>query len=238
MGVMDTTPYRPDAAASSAPGVAGSNPNQAPVADGVVQEAPTAPADDFPAALRDHVRYRLLKKLGEGGMGAVYLAEHKLMHRQVALKVIRTDLAAQPQLIQRFQREVQAAARLDHTNIVRAYDAEQAGSCHFLVMEYVEGTDLGRLLKERGSLSVREACDCVRQAALGLQHAHEQQLIHRDLKPQNLMRTAEGLVKILDFGELCGFRVSGPCARPGKRRCRLGHLPRWRRPQPLGNGHP
>jgi serine/threonine protein kinase len=158
------------------------------------------PADELPTELRDHVRYRILKKLGEGGMGAVYLAEHKLMNRTVALKLIRSELAAQPHLIQRFHREVQAAARMSHPNIVHAYDAEQAGSCHFLVMEYVEGTDLARLLKEQGPLSLREACQSIHQAALGLQHAHEHQLIHRDLKPQNLMRTAQGQVKILDFG--------------------------------------
>src|SRR5262245_12359293 len=128
---MDTGPYQPDAVPSPGEGVRDSSPNWA-----------AAPPDDLPEALRDHVRYRILKKLGAGGMGAVYLAEHQVMHRQVALKVIRGDLAAQPQVIQRFQREVQAAARLAHPNVVSAYDAEQAGSCHFLVMEYVEGTDL------------------------------------------------------------------------------------------------
>jgi tRNA A-37 threonylcarbamoyl transferase component Bud32 len=217
--VMDTTTYQPGLARSSAPGDGRGSPNQAPVADGMVQAAQTALPEDCPTALREHVRYRILTKLGEGGMGAVYLAEHKLMHRQVALKVIRADLSAQPQLIQRFQREVQAAAQLSHPNIVIAYDAEQAGSCHFLVMEYVEGTDLARLVKERGPLSVRQACDCVRQAALGLQHAHEHQLIHRDLKPQNLMRTAEGQIKILDFGLARAVRSAwedgGDCTASG-----------------------
>jgi len=142
----------------------------------------------------------VLRLLGRGGMGTVYLAEHKVMERRVALKVIRPDLTARPELVQRFQREAKAAARLAHPNVVSAYDAEQAGDCHLLVTEYVEGTDLACWLKARGPLPVSEACGYVRQAALGLQHAHEQHMVHRDLKPHNLMRLPSGQVKILDFG--------------------------------------
>jgi hypothetical protein len=103
-------------------------------------------------------------------------------------------------MVERFRREVKAAARLTHPNIVRAFDAEQAGDTHFLVMEFVAGTNLGSLIVERGALPIAEACDYVRQAALGLQYAHEHGLIHRDIKPHNLMRTPDGRVKILDFG--------------------------------------
>ena len=155
---------------------------------------------EVPAALADHPRYRVLKALGRGGMGAVYLAEHKVMKRMVALKVIRPDLAAHPEVVHRFRREVEAVAHLTHPNIVAAHDAEQAGDCFFLVMEYVDGVDLARRLKEHGRLPVAEACDAVRQASLGLQYAHERGLVHRDLKPHNLMQTPSGVVKVLDFG--------------------------------------
>jgi serine/threonine protein kinase len=172
-----------------------------------VDEAPASTSDpavpapaEVPAALARHPRYRVLKLLGRGGMGAVYLAEHKVMERAVALKVIRPDLTARPELIERFRREAKAAARLSHPNIVTAHDAEQAGDCHFLVTEYVAGIDLARWLQAHGPLPAAEACSYIRQATLGLQHAHEQGMVHRDLKPHNLMRTPAGQVKILDFG--------------------------------------
>src|SRR5262249_23670929 len=118
----------------------------------------------------------------------------------VALKVIRRRLLASPTAVERFRREVQAAGQLAHSNIVTAHDAEQAGDTHFLVMELVEGKSLATVVAERGPLPVAEACDYIRQAALGLQHAHERGLVHRDIKPQNLMLTPHGQVKILDFG--------------------------------------
>ena len=134
-------------------------------------------------------------------MGAVYRAEHRLMDRPVALKVIRGDLLGNEAMVERFRREVKAAARLaSHPNIVAAYDAEQAGETHMLVMEFIEGTDLARLVDRRGPLPVGEACEYARQAALGLQHAFEDGMVHRDIKPQNLMRTTRGQIKILDFG--------------------------------------
>ena len=117
---------------------------------------------EVPAALADHPRYRIVKWLGSGGMGAVYLAEHRLMERTVALKVINRDLTDHPGLVERFRREVRAAARLHHPNIVTAYDAEQAGALHFLVMEFVEGTDLAKLVEAAGAAArgrgVRLAC--------------------------------------------------------------------------------
>src|SRR5262249_33562700 len=135
------------------------------------------------------------------GMGAVYRAEHLRMERLVALKVINPGLLRHPATVQRFHQEVRAAARLQHANIVTAHDADQAGGLHFLVMEYVDGISLAELVRTRGPLPVAEGCAYARQAALGLQHAHEQGMVHRDITPHNLMVThAHGLVKILDFG--------------------------------------
>jgi hypothetical protein len=153
-----------------------------------------------PAELADHERYRVVRLLGAGGMGAVYEAEHRVLKRPVALKVINRAYTARPAAVERFRREVRAAARLSHPNIVTTHDAEDAGDTHFLVMEYVAGVSLGRLVKERGPLPVAAACACVRQAALGLQHAHERGMVHRDVKPDNLIRCADGTVKVLDFG--------------------------------------
>lgn len=157
-------------------------------------------SDALPPELARHERYRIVRLLGVGGMGAVYEAEHLVLHRPVALKVIKPAYTANSAALERFRREVRAAARLSHPNIVATHDAEDAGDTHFLVMEYVEGIDLGRLVQERGPLPVDRACDYVRQAALGLQYAFEQGMVHRDLKPHNLMRTPDDRVKILDFG--------------------------------------
>jgi WD40 repeat protein len=143
----------------------------------------------IPPELADHPRYRVLGLIGQGGMGAVYRAEHRRMQRLVALKVINPGLMAKPATVDRFQQEVRAAARLHHPNIVTAHDADQAGGLHFLVMEYVEGRSLADLVGERGPLPTAEACEYIRQAALGLQHAHEQGMVHRDIKPHNLMLT-------------------------------------------------
>ena len=159
---------------------------------------PAAP--EPPAELLDHPRYRLLGFIGSGGMGQVWKARHELMNRVVAVKVIRPDLLRDEKAVARFRQEVEAAAALDHAGIVRAFDAERVGDLHFLVMEYVEGVDLARLVQEKGSLPVAEACDYARQVAVGLAYAHERGLVHRDIKPHNLLRTPEGHVKISDFG--------------------------------------
>src|SRR5262249_13946971 len=149
--------------------------------------APRPAAPELPAELAAHGRYRVQELLGVGGMGAVYKAEHLLMERPVALKLISHSLTSDPAMVERFRRARKTAAKLRHRNIVLAHDAEEAGGSHFLVMEYVEGKSLARLVAEQGPLSVREACDYVRQAALGLQYAHERGMVHRDIKPQNLM---------------------------------------------------
>jgi hypothetical protein len=133
-------------------------------------------------------------------MGVIYLAEHRVMEKSVALKVISPAVLDNPEALARFQGEVKAAGRLDHPNIARAYDADQAGDLHFLVMEFVEGANLAQVLEQKGPLPIPHACHYVRQAALGLQHAFEQGMVHRDVKPQNLMLTPKGLVKVLDFG--------------------------------------
>lgn len=155
---------------------------------------------EVPPFLTDHPRYRVQELLGRGGMGAVYKAQHLLMQRTVALKVISENLTGNHDAIQRFLREVQAVARLSHRSIVAAYDAEQCGDAHFLVMEYVPGKSIARILAEQGPIPVATACEWICQAAEGLHHAHVNGHVHRDIKPQNLMVTPEGQVKILDFG--------------------------------------
>lgn len=145
-------------------------------------------------------KYRLLQRVGAGGMGCVYLCEHILMRRRVALKVLPVAQAEDPAALDRFYREARAVAVLDHPNIVRAHDIDHEGKLHFLVLEYVDGVSLQDLVKSRGPLSVVRACHYIRQAAYGLQHAHEAGLVHRDIKPGNLLVDRAGMVKLLDMG--------------------------------------
>ncbi len=144
--------------------------------------------------------YVVLDKLGKGGMGAVYKAQHKRMKRIVALKTLPSSATKSPDAVKRFQREVEAAAKLSHANIVTAHDADEAKGVYFLVMEYVDGRDLYASVKEHGTLSVNRAVDYVVQAAKGLEYAHSQGVIHRDIKPHNLLLDKNGTVKILDMG--------------------------------------
>jgi len=154
--------------------------------------------------------YVILDKLGEGGMGQVFKAQHRRMERVVALKVLPAEATKSQELVQRFQREVKAAARLSHPNIVTAYDADEAGGVHFLVMEYVEGRDLATLVEEEGTLPVGQVVDYIVQAARGLEYAHNQNIIHRDIKPSNLFLDETGTVKILDMGIARIQEQSGP----------------------------
>jgi urea transport system substrate-binding protein len=165
-------------------------------------EPESAPAAEssLPDELRDHPRYRVAGILGRGGMGTVYKAEHRLLERPVVLKVIRPDLVKNPGVVQRFQRESKLAARLNHPNVVAVYEAEELGETQLLVMEFLEGVDLAQLVSHRGLLPVAESCALIRQAAVGLQYVHEQGLVHRDVKPANLLVSPEGVVKILDLG--------------------------------------
>ena len=157
-------------------------------------------AEEIPQALREQTKYRVIRLLGRGGMGSVYEAYHERMDRQVAIKVINPALVDHPEAVKRFDQEVRAAAKLHHANVAMAYDADEFGPLHALVMEFVPGQSLDRFLAKNGALSVKQACDCLIQAAAGLQDAHKRGMVHRDLKPQNLMLTPEGKVKILDFG--------------------------------------
>ena len=145
-------------------------------------------------------KYLLMHHIGSGGMSHVYLARHRLIDRQVALKVLPPGKLNDAGYLDRFLREAKAAAQLDHPNIVRAYDVDCEDSLHFIVMEYVDGIDLHKKVKRDGPLACEEAAEFIAQAARGLQHAHEAKLIHRDVKPSNLLVTREGLVKVLDLG--------------------------------------
>lgn len=145
-------------------------------------------------------KYKLLEHLGTGGMGSVYLCEHVLMKRRVAIKVLPTDRVSDPVVLERFHREARAVASLDHRNIVRAYDIDRDGDMHFLVLEYVDGSCLQRIVEKFGPMPVPRAVNCIAQAADGLAHAHEAGLVHRDVKPANLLLDRNGTVKILDLG--------------------------------------
>jgi serine/threonine protein kinase len=144
--------------------------------------------------------YVLLEKIGGGGMGVVFKARHRRMERIVALKTLHAQSMKEPESIQRFYREVKTAARLNHPNIVLAHDAGEHEGIHYFVMEYVEGRDLATVVRERGPLPVEEAVDYLIQAARGLAYAHAQGVIHRDIKPGNLLVDRQGTVKILDMG--------------------------------------
>jgi len=150
-------------------------------------------------------RYKLLERIGAGGMGSVFKAQQEPLGRLVAIKVVARKLMKDKESVARFYREIQSAASLDHPNIVAAYDADHAGKTYFLVMEYVDGEDLGALVKRHGALPIGEACHYIMQAAQGLQHAFERHLVHRDIKPSNLLVThasnsSEPVVKLLDMG--------------------------------------
>jgi serine/threonine-protein kinase len=144
--------------------------------------------------------YLVLDRLGAGGMGTVYKACHGRMKRIVALKVLAREAAGQGTFAHRFQREVETIAQLSHPNIVMAFDAGEAAAGLFLVMEFVNGRDLDSEVQEHGPLSVADAVSCLLQAAHGLAYAHGQGVIHRDVKPANLLRDASGLVKVADLG--------------------------------------
>ena len=144
--------------------------------------------------------YMILGQIGRGGMGQVYKAIHSRMGRVVALKVLAPALTQKGSAVQRFEREVQAVSRVSHPNIVTAFDADVAKGVHFLVMEYVEGTDLATLVRGHGPLPLGQAIRTIQQAARGLGHVHRTGIVHRDVKPANLIQDAEGTVKVLDLG--------------------------------------
>src|SRR5258708_3648458 len=145
-------------------------------------------------------KYKVLERLGSGGMGSVFLCEHKLMRCMRAIKILPAAKAQDEAALGRFYREARAVAAIDHPNIVHAYDIDQDESLHFLVMEYVDGASLQELVKKAGPLSVLRACHYIRQSAIGLDHAHRAGLVHRDVKPGNILVARDGTVKILDMG--------------------------------------
>lgn len=145
--------------------------------------------------------YQLLEKLGEGGMGTVYKAHHTKLKRVVALKVLPPQRTQDDRAVARFEREMEAVGKLDHPNIVRALDAGEFEGKHYLVMEYIEGADLSKLVQRCGPLPVADACEIARQAALGLQYAHDRGLVHRDIKPSNVMVATSGQLSAVSDGE-------------------------------------
>jgi eukaryotic-like serine/threonine-protein kinase len=171
----------------------------------ICRDAPRTANGDVPKQLG---QYQLLEKLGQGGMGTVYKAFHTKLKRIVAIKVLTARRLDDSRAVARFQREMEAVGGLDHPNIVRAHDAGEADGQHFLVMEFVEGVNLSRLVRACGPLSVADACEIIRQAAIGLHSAHQHDLVHRDVKPSNLMLTPQGTVKVLDLG-LARLRSEG-----------------------------
>ena len=165
--------------------------------------SPQPPAESLPRGLADHEDYEILRELGRGGMGVVYLAQNKLMGRMEVLKVVGGHLMTRRGAVERFLAEIRNAAKLHHPNIVTAYSALRLGETLILAMEYVDGLDLAKMLKARGPLPVAHAANYVHQAALGLQHAHEQGMVHRDIKPSNVMlarQRNQAVIKVLDFG--------------------------------------
>lgn len=145
-------------------------------------------------------QYRLVEAVSQGGMGIVFKAIHTQLRRIVAVKVLSVRHTADSRRLLRFRREMEAIGKLEHPNIVQAFDAGEAEGVLYLAMEYVDGMDLGHVVERRGPLPIADACESIRQAALGLQHAHEHGLVHRDVKPSNLMLNRTGQVKLLDLG--------------------------------------
>jgi serine/threonine protein kinase len=146
-------------------------------------------------------KYKVLERIGSGGMGTVYLCEHLTMRLRVAVKILPADSARDRSALERFYREARALAALDHPNVVRGFDIDQDENLHFLVMDYIDGSSLKEIVKRAGALPVLRAAHYIRQAALGLQHAHDTaRLVHRDVEPGNIMVDRSGVVKVVDFG--------------------------------------
>jgi predicted Ser/Thr protein kinase len=143
---------------------------------------------------------RLVSKLGEGGMGVVWRARHETLQKDVAVKVLPPGFAHEPEAVQRFLREAQAAARLEHPNVVQVLDAGSAQGTHFIVMQFVDGTDLQKVLKKKGKLAVADALAVTKRIALALGAAHKMGIVHRDIKPANILLTKQGRVMVADFG--------------------------------------
>ena len=167
---------------------------------------PTPDDDDEPVETNDVGdpkkigKYDILKKLGQGGMGAVFLARDAALRRDVALKVLPKDKAENPTLVRRFQAEAQAAAKLRHDNIVAVYDSDTADGMCYIAMEFVDGKDLHEMVSRRGPVPIKRSIEIIKQVAQALQHAYEHNIVHRDIKPSNLLIRRDGMVKLTDLG--------------------------------------
>lgn len=167
----------------------GAHPSTAPSVSGIARAAPKQLGE-----------YDLLDHIGAGGMGTVYRARHRRLRKIVAIKILPVDSQDKPDSLARFEREMIAVGRLEHPNIIRAHDAGEENGLHYLVLEFADGYDLSKLSRRMGPMPVADGCELIRQAAVGLQYAHEYELVHRDIKPSNLLLTRSGIVKILDLG--------------------------------------
>ena len=145
-------------------------------------------------------RYEILEKIGTGGMSDVYKAKDSKLNRYVAVKVLKSEFSENTNFVSKFRVEAQAAARLTHPNIVNVYDVGEEGDTHYIVMELVEGITLKNYIEKKARLSVKEAISIAIQVSMGIEAAHNNHIIHRDIKPQNIMISKEGKVKIADFG--------------------------------------
>jgi serine/threonine protein kinase len=196
------------------PGLERPGPAEAPVPAPAAAPAPR-PTNGIPPELVDHPNYQVVRELGRGGMGVVYLARNLLMDRLEVLKVMSQSMVGKNDALERFVQEIRSAARLNHPNVATAYSAHVMGEQLVLAMEYVEGDDLGKIVKTRGALPVAFSAFCAREAALGLQRGHELGLVHRDIKPSNLILMRQGkrsFVKIVDFG-LAKAKAEAPSQR-------------------------
>ncbi|MGB4985791.1 MAG: protein kinase, partial [Erysipelotrichaceae bacterium] len=145
-------------------------------------------------------RYEIIKNIGEGGMANVYLAKDLLLDREVAIKILRGELANDQTALLRFQREANASSTLSHPNIVEIYDVGHEGNKNYIVMEYIKGVTLKQLISKRGTVQLDEAISIMKQLCSAIKQAHEHNIIHRDIKPQNVLITADNTIKITDFG--------------------------------------
>lgn len=204
-------------------GIRDSGARSRPVAENSAPVERTSYVDNVPAendplrgSRRTLIRdYELLEKIGQGGMGVVYKAQHTQLKKTVAIKLISQEFP-NPELKERFRRELQAAGALDHPNIVRATDGGEVNQTLYLVMEYLQGQTLDAVVKQRGPLPVDEACDYIRQAALGLSAIYNAGLVHRDIKPSNLFLTDTGVIKLLDLGVARNSNAEIKATQPGQ----------------------
>ncbi len=170
--------------------------------------APETPVSLEPGSLLAD-RYEILESLGEGGMGAVYKARDRELDRLVAVKVVRPELARQPDVLRRFKQEMILARKVTHRNVLRIFDLGRAGGTRFITMEYVQGQDLKHLLGQQGKFPAERAVEIIRQVCLGLEAAHHEKVVHRDLKPQNVMVDPQGRIALMDFGLAHSVEMGG-----------------------------